>query len=290
MISLRQFKRYGAYSLWVLVIFFIAYCGRSGEEQGTTEVAPLPSGESQVAYGSSLSEWEEATQSNTGESTADPAPDQAAVTNASPGENTQSVSPLAVAALASPLETSASADGGSDAASKEDLISAIGVPFTLNNTIYREILWDGLIPADYSAKAIMSKYSGQLAEIEDGSPEASALYKKMQEEFNSAPVNDILNEVPVRLPGFITPLEYTGNLITEFLLVPYFGACIHTPPPPINQTVLVQVAEGNGIKPEDSYNPIWVMGKLTTEETTTELASAGYYIEEATFEPYTSQQ
>ena len=160
----------------------------------------------------------------------------------------------------------------------------------MNNIVYQQIMWDGLIPADFRPDAIMEKYQDQLAELEDGSPEANALYTKMREEFDNAPVNEVLDETLVRVPGFIAPLEYSDDLITEFLLVPYFGACIHTPPPPANQTVLVQVAEGQGIKPEDSYNPIWVMGKLTTEETTTELAAAGYYIQEAIFEPYTDAQ
>ena len=280
MSMIRQIKRYTVHALWVLVIFSIAACGNSGREQEEITDGTIPPGEPQVAYGASLDEWEEATQS----------------TSNSAGENTQAVSPLASTTLASPLDivpadtASSAADGELDAATKEKLVSAIGVPFTLDNVVYREILWDGLIPTDYSAEAIMSKYQDQLAEIEDGSPEASELYGLMQAEFNSAPVNDVLNEVPVRIPGFITPLEYEDDLITEFLLVPYFGACIHTPPPPVNQTVLVKVAEGNGIKPEDSYSPIWVMGKLNTEGATTELANAGYNIEEATFEPYASQR
>ncbi|MBV7326901.1 DUF3299 domain-containing protein [Chloroflexi bacterium TSY] len=267
MISFRQTKVYGTYVLWVLIIFFVVSCGGSGQQGGITKVTPLPPGEPSVAYGASLSEWEEATQANTG---------QSASSNDGRSGETQSVSPLADPAPVSPL------------AMPEVTAADIGVPFTLDNVVYRQILWDGLIPVDFTANAIMSKYEDQLAKLEDGSPEASDLYRKMQEEFNNAPVNEVLNETLVRLPGFIAPLEYTDNLITEFLLVPYFGACIHVPPPPANQTVLVQAAEGEGIKPEDSYNPIWVMGKLTTEGTTTQLAAAGYYIQEAIFEPYTN--
>ncbi|MEZ4728597.1 MAG: DUF3299 domain-containing protein [Caldilineaceae bacterium] len=168
-------------------------------------------------------------------------------------------------------------------------VAEIGTPFTFDDVVYRQILWDSLIPADFSAAAIMDKYADQLAEIEDGSPEASALYLKMQQEFDNAPVNELLDETLVRIPGFIAPLNYTEELITEFLLVPYFGACIHVPPPPVNQTVLVKAAKGQGIKAEASYYPIWVMGKLTVEGTTTALATAGYAIQEAIFEPYTSQ-
>ena len=49
-----------------------------------------------------------------------------------------------------------------------------------------------------------------------------------------------LNDKDVRIPGFIVPLEYKeSEIVTRFLLVPYFGACIHEPPPPPNQTIYV---------------------------------------------------
>jgi hypothetical protein len=51
-----------------------------------------------------------------------------------------------------------------------------------------------------------------------------------------------LDEKLVALPGFVLPLEYEGKKVSEFLLVPWVGACIHTPPPPPNQIVHV-VAE-----------------------------------------------
>lgn len=237
-----------------------------------------------MAYGASLSEWEEATQPDV-EQTADSTESSVSAEedDAVTADNTESNDEAITAEVATPTI-------GPPPITAEAAESTIGTSITVDNIVYQEIMWDGLIPADFRSDAIMEKYQDQLAEIEDGSPEANALYTKMQEEFNNAPVNEVLDETLVRLPGFIAPLEYSDDLITEFLLVPYFGACIHTPPPPANQTVLVQVAEGQGIKPEDSYNPIWVMGKLTTEETTTELAAAGYYIQEAIFEPYTNTQ
>ncbi|MEM7125352.1 MAG: DUF3299 domain-containing protein [Chloroflexota bacterium] len=263
----RQRKGYGIYILSILIIFFVVSCGRSArQDRQIAKVTPLPSGEPQVAYGASLSEWEEATGGNTGQ--------QASSNNDERSGEAQLVSPLAYPAPVSPL------------AEPTEPASEIGIPFTLDNLVYRQILWDGLIPANFTADAIMAKYEDELARTADGSPEATELYKKMQVEFNSAPVNEKINETLIRLPGFIAPLEYTDDRITEFLLVPYFGACIHVPPPPANQTVLVSTAEGEGISPEDSNNPIWVMGKLTTEGTTTQLAAAGYHIEEAIIEPY----
>ena len=158
----------------------------------------------------------------------------------------------------------------------------------LNDNAYEEIMWDALIPTDFTPDAIMAKYQEQLAQLDDGSPEASELYTQMQEEFNSAPVNQSIDGALIKLPGFIAPLEYTDGSITKFLLVPYFGACIHTPPPPANQTVLVELSDGQGINFLDAYSPFWVMGQLTAESATTDLAQAGYYIEDAFFELYSN--
>lgn len=263
----RQKRGYCAYTLSIIAIILVAACGRSGRSSDAiTIVTPPATGEPAVAYGASLSEWEEATQADGDEA------------SSVSDETTQSTSHLAAPALLSPIEPSAEVEAESEA--------ALGVPFTFENVVYREIMWDGLIPLDFTADSIISKYQDELAKYEDGSSEATELYSKMQDEYNSAPVNEVLNEVEIRLPGFIAPLDYTDDLITEFLLVPYFGACIHVPPPPANQTVLVKTAEGHGIDIKDSNDPIWVMGKIVTEGTTTELAAAGYNIEEAVIEPY----
>ncbi|MEN8215820.1 MAG: DUF3299 domain-containing protein [Pseudomonadota bacterium] len=97
-----------------------------------------------------------------------------------------------------------------------------------------------------------------------------------------------LNNKYIKLPGFIAPLTQQKGRITEFLRVPYFGACIHVPPPPVNQTVLVKTATGNGIWTEDMYEPIWVSGQITLERKKTDIGEAGYLIAGATIERYES--
>jgi len=76
-------------------------------------------------------------------------------------------------------------------------------------------------------------------------------------------VNETLNEQQVRLAGYVLPLEMDGLKITEFLLVPYVGACIHEPVPPANQIVLVKFAQG--IEVDGRFTPVWVRGKMTTQ-------------------------
>ena len=70
------------------------------------------------------------------------------------------------------------------------------------------------------------------------------------------------------------PLEGSAELTTEFLLVPYFGACVHVPPPPSNQIVYVRFEKG--IPLEDLYDAVWVVGKLSTSGWQGDIASVGY--------------
>lgn len=75
---------------------------------------------------------------------------------------------------------------------------------------------------------------------------------------------------PVRIPGYLLPLEYDGDKVTEFFLVPYVGACIHTPPPPPNQIVHVKTSEGYAV--EGLYTPVWVNGLLKNERSESSLS------------------
>ena len=50
----------------------------------------------------------------------------------------------------------------------------------------------------------------------------------------------------VKIPGYMVPLEDDSEVVSEFLLVPYVGACIHTPPPPPNQIVQVKYEPEEG--------------------------------------------
>jgi len=151
---------------------------------------------------------------------------------------------------------------------------------------FLQLTWDDLIAPGYDAEAILAKYEPEIATIPHGSDEALELYLKMEEEFNNAPANDNLADQKVSVPGFIAPLEQTNGRITEFLLVPYFGACIHLPPPPANQTVYVKVAPDYGIEIEDSYEPVWVSGALTINSVSTDIGVASYEINEALISIY----
>jgi hypothetical protein len=82
-------------------------------------------------------------------------------------------------------------------------------------------------------------------------------------------VNQNLNGQQVRLAGYVLPLEMGGSKVTEFLLVPYVGACIHEPVPPANQIVRVKFERGFEI--DGRFTPVWVQGKMITQIGNSEL-------------------
>ena len=97
--------------------------------------------------------------------------------------------------------------------------------------------------------------------------------------------NKSLEGAVVRLPGFIIPLDARRDgVVNEFLLVPYFGACIHVPPPPPNQLVHVRMARRVSLP--SIYDAYWITGKLRLQTTTTHLGSAAYELSAEKIEPY----
>ena len=88
-----------------------------------------------------------------------------------------------------------------------------------------------------------------------------------------------------RIPGFVVPLKTTQDMrILEFFLVPYYGACIHVPPPPPNQ--IIHVKYKKGFKLEALYDPVWIEGTLKIEKTENDIASSSYSIVAENVSPY----
>jgi hypothetical protein len=94
-----------------------------------------------------------------------------------------------------------------------------------------------------------------------------------------------LNGVVVRIPGFMVPLEDTETRVTEFLLVPYFGACIHVPPPPPNQMAHVLMKQ-NQIVDVNLWDPIWIVGTLTIENVESPYGMVGFQVTGEHIQPY----
>jgi hypothetical protein len=147
---------------------------------------------------------------------------------------------------------------------------------------YKDTMWEALVPADWNPGRELGNLN--LESLSDADPRAVKALEQLRNAWNNAPVVASLNGARVRIPGFIVPLENQRGQITEFLLVPYFGACIHTPPPPSNQ--IIHVLPMKALKTEQTMDAVWVSGVLETTRSDTGMGSAGYRMKAEAVVPY----
>ena len=147
---------------------------------------------------------------------------------------------------------------------------------------YREVKWDELISPSWNPEAIIKSLN--LGMMMDGDPRANAALDRLRQEWDNAPGNPAFNGAEVRIAGFVVPLEREGNALREFLLVPYFGACIHVPPPPANQ--IVHVVSPKPVPNTATMDAVWVSGKLALFPTSTAMGRSSYRLTAAAVEPY----
>lgn len=151
---------------------------------------------------------------------------------------------------------------------------------------YQSIEWVDLLPVeDFNA---LMEPPESLNNVEDGSEEdqiSNQLFNALslandsryQQALVSTTIRPEYDNQKVRIPGFIVPITLDKNQgVTEFFLVPYFGACIHVPPPPPNQIIFSKLK--TGIKVESIYEAYWVEGTLSTTLTESDMATSAYSI------------
>lgn len=92
----------------------------------------------------------------------------------------------------------------------------------------------------------------------------------------------------VRVPGFIVPLDDADQEGAEFLLVPYYGACVHTPPPPPNQMAFVKMVGNKNVKLA-LFDAIWLEGTLRITNYDSPYGQVGYQIDATSMKPYTGR-
>lgn len=163
------------------------------------------------------------------------------------------------------------------------------------------IMWEDLMP-EGSEEALMREYEEFYAMLEKRYAanmttlaDANDPYAMIEEgsEFDFMPqlgsfetVEELDGEL-VRIPGYVVPFDFDPKQKwREFLFVPYMGACIHTPPPPPNQIVMVRVEEP--MRVDDIWAPYWIEGTLTTEKSETDLAASAYMLSLDSIEEYPS--
>ena len=156
------------------------------------------------------------------------------------------------------------------------------IPPSTPTATYKEITWDDLMPKNWDPMAPLKGL--KLDNLRDGDPRAIEALEKIREAWSNAPIEPALNGARIRLPGFAIPLEKSGNKVSEFLLVPYFGACIHTPPPPSNQ--IIHVTASKPITGMRTMDTVWVSGVMHAGKIDTEMGQAGYQLKAEVVVPY----
>jgi hypothetical protein len=154
----------------------------------------------------------------------------------------------------------------------------------------KELKWSELLPPPDPAAAKEKKsktfFSGAInpkgadgttpaAELPEG--EWMSLKRKQPGGSRLARTVAALDGRNVRIGGYVVPLDFNQTSVTEFLLVPFVGACIHVPPPPANQIIYVRSPKGFAIA--GTFDPVWVTGVIRTAAQSTGLADTGYTIE-----------
>lgn len=137
-----------------------------------------------------------------------------------------------------------------------------------------EITWDDLIPPGVPYSEIVA--AGEMDETND-------IWQPVFDE-NATKLNPVLDGAYIKMPGYIIPIDQSTDGVTSFVLVPYVGACLHTPPPPANQLVFVTT---NKPWPSDNlWEAVWVTGQMQHELQSTEVAETGYLLKAEEMETY----
>jgi hypothetical protein len=149
---------------------------------------------------------------------------------------------------------------------------------------YIDIAWTELIPAD--DLAVLLNPPDFLFEIEDQAENdnmkalkeissTDATTKRYQQALESTRVVETFDGKGIRLPGFVVPLETNEKQrVTQFFIVPYFGACLHMPSPPPNQIIFVKSLAV--IVVTSLYDAFWFEGTLSIDITDSLLGKSAY--------------
>ena len=149
---------------------------------------------------------------------------------------------------------------------------------------YEDIDWTELMPAE-DLSALLNR-PAFLDDIADGSAQDSLdsfQQRQLEDEqaqqyqaaLSSTRVIQEFDGKAIRIPGFIVPLEQNEDKeVTRFFIVPYFGACLHMPPPPPNQILYVESEQG--ITLENLYDPYWFEGIVSIEQKVDAMGTSAY--------------
>ena len=150
--------------------------------------------------------------------------------------------------------------------------------------VFRDTRWPELLPTGWDPDSQLKALQKGGVVLMDSSPQAQDMMQQIRDIWDNAPANPAMHGIAVRIPGYVVPLEVSIYGIREFLLVPYFGACIHTPPPPSNQIIRVWSAKQQ--KHLRSMDAVWVSGTLSTVRSESDMGPSSYRLELAEVQAY----
>lgn len=143
--------------------------------------------------------------------------------------------------------------------------------------------WDRLLAPGWDPRRDFDALG--LERMEDGDPAAERALARLRETWDRAPANPALDGRAVRLWGYMQPVDADRDVIRSFLLVPYFGACVHEPSPPSNQVVWVEPARPFPVAARGT-SAVWAAGRLEVRRVETGMGVAGYRLVAADVAPY----
>jgi hypothetical protein len=153
-------------------------------------------------------------------------------------------------------------------------LSSLAIPAI--GSAYKEVEWDELMPEGWRKKVILElTRMRRYGSLTDGDPRADEAYARLKKTWDAAPPTKTYIGKPIRIAGYVVPLDAERMQSSEFLLVPYFGACVHSPPPPANQIILIKPPKGSRFRTMDA---IWVEGILTEGKTSSEVGTSTYVL------------
>ena len=155
----------------------------------------------------------------------------------------------------------------------------------------QHIKWADLVPKDWDPAEEVRKHLkvDNFDIISDTDPRMLEMLKQMREVWDNAPVNPAMDGVQGRIPGYVVPLEEAKDgSIREMLLVPYYGACIHSPPPPANQ--IIHVFLSKPAKGFAAMDTVWVSGTLKAFRGDSYMGASGYRVDGATLSRYVKER
>lgn len=147
---------------------------------------------------------------------------------------------------------------------------------------YQEISWETLVPKSWDPTKLFEGID--FDNFQDSDPRAMELLEKMRKAWDDAPADPKLHGTRIRIPAFLIPFEASKGQLKEFLLVPYFGACLHTPPPPANQ--IIHAVANKPLKEAEMMSAVWVSGTLEVQRSDTEYGMSSYRMKADLVKPY----